>query len=187
MTYQRKNLRAPIVTFLLFEDEGYVHKAKLANISKGGALISQLPHFPSVNIVGTLLDIPQLPVVKTDDLEKLQETALLPKKRTIFRTRLRTVRRTTETSSVADVFSKNIGSEFVDMPLQQDLLLAIDEYIANYSYNLIFLLRLLDSNVIEGERLEKIQILSEILGHEKGLKVPILGQKVINDYKSLQW
>ncbi|MBF0299748.1 MAG: PilZ domain-containing protein, partial [Oligoflexia bacterium] len=70
--FQRKHLRAPIRTMILYEDEGHVFKAQLSNISKGGVLVSNLPNLPTINIIGTVIDIPEMPVVKSDDLSKLQ-------------------------------------------------------------------------------------------------------------------
>lgn len=183
--YQRKHLRAPISSMILYEDDGYVFKAQLANISKGGVLVANLPNFPTINIIGTVIDIPEMPVIKSDDLTRLREVKTKEYSRYIFRTRVRTVRRIGNTTSVGELFKKNIGCAFVDS--DTDLIAAIEKYVASFAYNIVFFLRLLTTADFDEDNLEKIKILSGILGYDSQMKISLLAKQVTHDYKSLQW
>ena len=54
--YTREHIRAPLMTTVLYVDEGYVFKAKTLNISLGGILIEELPHFPDNDEIQIMLE-----------------------------------------------------------------------------------------------------------------------------------
>ncbi|MBF0360780.1 MAG: hypothetical protein HQK49_07205 [Oligoflexia bacterium] len=185
--YQRKHLRAPLKTMILYEDDGYVFKAQLSNISKGGILIANLPNYPMINIIPIIIDIPEMPVIRSDDLSKLRLVNIKDCKRHILRTRVHTVRRAGATTSIGEIFAKNIGAAFVDQSM--DLQITADKYISSFAYNITFLLRLLSISICdnEDETIEKIKVLCTILGYDPESKISTLTRQVTDDYRGLQW
>ena len=63
--YQRKHLRAPYKEPVLYVDDNFVFKASTLNISEGGLLLDQIPHFPEdEDEVPIMLSLPQFPYFK---------------------------------------------------------------------------------------------------------------------------
>ncbi|MBF0299749.1 MAG: hypothetical protein HQK51_13575, partial [Oligoflexia bacterium] len=106
--------------------------------------------------------------------------------RSIFRTRARTIRRAGQITSIGELFSKDIGCAFVDN--NKEMFEAIDKYVSNFAYNIVFLLRLLSSSPCDDEETtEKIKILCTILGYGSESKISLLARLITHDYRSLQW
>ena len=83
-SYQRTHLRAPFKEAVLYVDDNFVFKAHTINISEGGMLLDQIPHFPEDGKeVSLLISLPQFPYFKNYSLEKLNSYTndLFPKKR----------------------------------------------------------------------------------------------------------
>jgi hypothetical protein len=181
--YQRRHTRAPLFANFLYEDEGHVYKAKIVNISEEGILIDCLPHFPRVNIIPVVIEIPQIHLWETYSLEELREFVYGNLEREIHRARVKTVRRNGETSDVDQIFIRNIGGQILNATdsFRQSIL----KYVATYTKNTVYLLNLLENTQTGQDRIEKIRLVSELMGYEEDLKVSILKEKVLHSYKSL--
>lgn len=183
--HKRKFLRAPLNSYFLYEDDNFIYKSKLSNISEEGVLIESLPHFPGINIIAAFLDIPKIPVLDQISLDKIRDLLSVNFEREIHRARIKTLRRSEQTTSVEQIFIKNIGAQIQNV--SSALRASIAAYVATYATNLIFLLKLLENPAGDEERIDKIRSVSRVLGYDESAKISLIHQKVLQDYKSLQW
>ncbi|MBL7666096.1 MAG: PilZ domain-containing protein [Bacteriovoracaceae bacterium] len=183
--HYRKHLRAPLYDNILFEDDNYVFKARTLNISEGGILLDALPHFPAKESVGILVPVPQFPQFKNFSLERLKDYSqeLFPKK--ILPMKVTMVRRETETTSVDDVFRSRIGAAFVSADHQTKKI--ISDYVDVFVSNIVYLQAILDQVNVDKTSLEKVKVLSHILGYRNLNKIALLRKLVTHDYQNLQW
>lgn len=184
--YQRKHLRAPYKESVLYVDQDFVFKARALNLSEGGLLLDQVPHFPDKgNEAPLLLSLPQYPFFKNFSLEKLLSFSreMFPKKS--VRLKCEVVRKSGVESEIDQVFSTRIGARFLDMDPQAKKL--IREYVDVFSSNLIYLQVLIDNIHADEQGLEKVRALSRILNYETEIKISQLRKDVRQDYVSLQW
>jgi hypothetical protein len=184
--YQRKHLRAPYKEPVLFVDDNFVFKASTLNISEGGILLDQIPHFPEESEdVPVLLSLPQFPYFKNFSLEKLESFSsdIFPKK--IVRIKCKMVRKFGVESKVDEVFVSRVGVKYTEVsPAAQK---QISDYVNVFASNLIYLQMLIDSLQTDETNLRKIRILSQILHYDPEMKIALLHKMVQHDYKSLQW
>ena len=56
-------------------------KARTLNVSEGGMLLDQIPHFPEEENINLMVSLPQFPFFKNYNLEKLKSfnSAFMPK------------------------------------------------------------------------------------------------------------
>lgn len=167
-------------------DQDFVFKARALNLSEGGLLLDQVPHFPDKgNEAPLLLSLPQYPFFKNFSLEKLLSFSreMFPKKS--VRLKCEVVRKSGVESEIDQVFSTRIGARFLDMDPQAKKL--IREYVDVFSSNLIYLQVLIDNIHADEQGLEKVRALSRILNYETEIKISQLRKDVRQDYVSLQW
>ncbi len=183
--YQRIHLRAPYFQEVLFEDDNFVFKAATLNISEGGMLFDQLPHFSDKIEVPLLICLPQFPFFKNFSLGRMKDFSqeIFPKK--IIRLKGSTVRRESMTTEVEQVFQTRIGIRFTDCSPQAKKL--ISDYVSVFISNIVHLQALLDNVNSDNTALEKVRILSQILGYRGIDKISLLRKQVTHDYRSLQW
>lgn len=184
--YQRTFLRAPYKEAILYIDDNFVFKASSLNLSEGGLLLDQVPHFPEESEdVPIIISLPQFPYLKNYTLEKLHSFSadIFPKK--VIRLKCKMVRKIGIKSKVDEVFTSQIGLKFTDVdPLGQKV---IQEYVNVFASNIIYLQVLIDSLHADKKNLEKIRLLSNILNYDSSMKIAKLHKTVQHDYKSLQW
>lgn len=184
--YQRKHLRAPFKDPVLYVDDNFVFKASTLNISEGGMLLDQIPHFPeNEDEVPIMISLPQFPYFKNFSLEKLHNFSadIFPKK--VVRVKAQMVRKIGIKSKVDEVFTSRIGLRFTEVSAQAQK--QISDYVNVFASNLIYLQMLIDSMHASEKNLEKIRVLSEILNYPVDMKIAQLYKQVQHDYKSLQW
>lgn len=183
--YQRKHLRAPCYTQVLYATDEYIFKAETLNISEGGMLLKALPHFPSDDVVPAMVLIPQYPPFINYSLEKLREYSqdLFPAK--VIRVKAKMVRRLGETTNVDEIFKARIGIQFVEVDAEAKKIIA--DYVSIFAANVVHLQTLLETVNSSEESLEKSRLLSLILGYNPEEKISVLKTRVYHDYKSLQW
>lgn len=184
--YQRTHLRAPFKEPVLFVDDNFVFKASTLNISEGGMLLDQIPHFPEdEEEVPIMVSLPQFPYFKNFNLEKLQNFSsdIFPKK--IVRVKAQMVRRIGLESKTDEVFVSKVGLKFTDVSPQA--LKQISDYVNVFASNLIYLQMLIDTINTSEKNLHKIRVLSEILNYKVDIKIAQLYKEVQHDYRSLQW
>lgn len=184
--YQRTHLRAPYKEPILYVDDNFVFKASTLNISEGGILLDQIPHFPEESEdVPLMISLPQYPYFKNFSLEKLNNFSadIFPKK--IIRVKGKMARKIGIKSKTDEVFASMIGIKYTEVsPLAERL---ISEYVNVFASNLIYLQMLIDNIQTSDKHLQKIRALSRILNYKEDMKVAQLYKIVQHDYRSLQW
>ncbi len=183
--YHRKYLRAPYKGPVLFADQDFVFKASAINISEGGLLLDQMPHFPGEGEVSLMLSLPQFPYFKNFSLLKMQTFShdLFAKK--IIRVKAVMVRREQAVQSIDNIFRSKFGLMFADIdPKDQKI---IDEYVTTFASNLVYLQTMIDSFNTDEEMKFKTRALATILGYKDIEKIALLRSLVSHDYRSLQW
>lgn len=183
--YQRRYLRAPYKLDVLFLDQDFVFKGRALNISEGGLLLEEVGHFPERDEIDFLIKLPQFPLFKNFDYEKLKQynSETLEAKSVRFKAKM--VRKVKIRSTVDELFSSQIGIQIQDISNFNQAKVAA--YVDTFSSNLIYLLVLLDTLNSDKNNLEKVRIISTFLGYEPREKLSILRLQVEHDYKSLQW
>lgn len=184
-TYQRKHLRAPYKGPVLFADQDFVFKANAINISEGGILLDQMPHFPSSGEVSLMMSIPQLPALKNFSLFKMQTFSqdLFPHK--IIRANATMVRREQSVQTVDNIFRSKFGLIFSTIAGRDQKI--IEEYVSVFASNLVYLQTMIDSFNTDDEVRSKTRVLASILGYKDVEKIALLRALVTHDYRSLQW
>lgn len=184
--YQRKHLRAPYKEPILYVDDDFVFKAHTLNISEGGVLLDQIPHFPEKDIeVPLMIALPQFPYFKNFSLEKLHEFSsdIFPKK--VVRLKCKVVRKIGIKSKVDEAFVSRVAVSFTEISPPAKKI--IKEYVDVFASNLIYLQVLIDNIHTEEKNLEKIRTLANILHYDAEMKIAQLRKDVQHDYISLQW
>lgn len=183
--YQRRHLRAPFRESIIYADGPYVLKASTLNISELGMLLGQIPSFPETDLVSLLIPLPQLPLLKNFSLLKLQTFSkeLFPKH--VIRAKAKMVRREQLSQNLENIFLSRFGLEFVKITPQDQK--KIEQFVANFSGNLIYLQTLIDSFNTDDETKIKVRTLAKVLGYHDSEKISHLRSLVLQDYKSLQW
>jgi hypothetical protein len=184
--YQRKHLRAPYKEAILYVDDNFVFKGSTLNISEGGILLDQIPHFPEEgDDVPLMISLPQFPYFKNFNLEKLQSfnAEIFPKK--VVRVKCSIARKMGIKSELDAVMTSRIGLRFTEVsPHAQK---EISDYVNVFASNLIYLQMLIDSINTNEKNLLKIRLLATILHYPEDIKIAELYKTVLHDYKSLQW
>lgn len=184
-SYQREHLRAPYKQEVLYSSDDFVFKAHALNISEGGMLLDQIPNFPQGDSVPLMIGLPVHPFFKNFTLEKLKSFSSDLFTTKMVRLRCKVVRTVKASSEVDQVFSSRIAVKFTHIdPIVQKM---ISEYVDIFASNLIFLQVLIDNLNTDPQNLEKLRLLSQILGYEPDMKMAMLRKTVIQDYQSLQW
>jgi hypothetical protein len=168
----------------LYVDGEYVFKAKTNNISEGGILLSELPHFPDINalpMMFTLIDYPKFQMVSYDDLKKMRVEDF-PRK--VLKVKGRLVRTFEGESTVDKLFKKFIGCEFYSST--DEFREAIKIYVAAYAKNVVYLLSLFESLGNKADQLEALRNVAHFLGYDRNMKIPLLRAKVLHEYQSLE-
>lgn len=184
-TYQRKYLRAPYKTEVLYIDDEFVFKAHSLNISEGGLLLDKVGHFPDNKVLEFMANLPQFPLFKNYSTDRLQAYSLESIQHKTIRFKAKLVRKIGIDTKVDGVFTSRIGLQLEEIsPFDQA---KISNYVDNFSSNLIYLQVLIDAINADKNNIVKIRSLSKILGYAGDLKISYLRKLVEHDYKSLQW
>lgn len=179
--FQRAFLRAPLKTQVLFQDDEYVLKARILNISEGGILLENLPHIPEVPAIPLVLDLPSIPDLLSTPKPQLLHLKLEELPRKIIRVKARLVRKFEGESEIDALFVTKIGCEFVKATEEERDV--IREYVARFTKNIVFLLNQFESS---NKDLEVLRKTAELLGYGGEEKIAFLRQKVLHDYQSLE-
>ncbi len=183
--YQRRHLRAPYREDILFADGPYVLKARAMNISEGGLLLSEIPSIPGNDEVPVIFALSKLPVLKNFSLLKLQTFTHEIFSRQVIRAMVRIVRREQLATNLESIFKVRVGLEFVRVS-EQDAR-CLEEFVANFTANLIFLQTLIDSFNTDDETRQKARTMARIMGYGETDRIAELRATVTADYKGLQW
>jgi hypothetical protein len=183
--YQRRYLRAPYKLDVLFVDQDFVFKGKALNISEGGLLLEEVGHFPEVDHIDFLIKLPQHPLFKNFDFDKVNNYNPELLEARVVRFKAKMVRKVKIKSALTDLFSSQIGLQIQEINGFDQAKVAA--YVDTFSSNLIYLLVLLDTLNSDKNNFKKVRIISEVLGYDVNEKLSVLRVQVEHDYKSLQW
>lgn len=184
--YKRTYLRAPYKEDILFVDESYVFKAKALNISEGGMLLDQIPRFPSESEeVSMMLSLAQMPYLKNFSIVKLRNFSRDMFQTKIIRLKSQVVRKQNIKSDIDHIFTSRIGVRFSSIGAIEKKM--ISDYVSVFASNLIYLQVLIDSLNADLSSLERVRLVSKILGYKEEMKIALLRKSVNHDYLSLQW
>jgi hypothetical protein len=117
-------------------------------------------------------------------IDQLRSINLEDLPRTILKTKARKVRSFEGQSNVDKVFVNFIGCEFYNPA--PDFRAAIKEYVEVFAKNTVYLLSLFESLGNRSEQLEMLRLVSQLLGYDSSMKIPLLRAKVLHDYQSLE-
>lgn len=179
-SFQRNYLRSPLTSDVLYVSEGHVHKGRSVNISEGGILLESLPYVPEINAMPLMLSLPQIPSFAQLSTEYLKTMDITHFDKKIIRSKARLVRTFDAHSIVERVFVQKIGCEFV-LPAPE-VKSEIAHFVQTSAKNIIFLLGLFQKS----SQVEVLRNVARILGYNDQEKIPLLRQKVLHDYQSLE-
>jgi hypothetical protein len=181
---QRKSLRAPLKSMALYVDGEHVFKARTLNVSEGGILLSEFPHFPEINILPIAISLIQYPRFQGMSLDELKQLSVDDFERKILKTKVRIMRNYENQSNVDKIFINFIGCEFYN--ITPEIKSEILKYVETFTKNTIHLLSLFESLGNRVEQLEVLRSIAHLLGYDRRMKVPLLRAKVLHDYQSLE-
>jgi hypothetical protein len=183
--YQRRYLRAPHKGRMLYLDGKHVHTAQVLNISEDGLFVENIPNFPEEEELPVMLSLPQYPLLKGltfDDLTQFRPENL---SRTIFRAKVRIVRKGDLARDISNLFKAKVGMQYVRI-LPHDKKV-IEEYVSTFGINLIHLQTLIDAYNFDEDAKTRTRIVAKLLGYQENTKMSQLRIMIASDYQSLQW
>lgn len=178
--FQRTHLRSPLSSDVLYVAEGHVHMGRSVNISEGGVLLESLPHIPEINAMPLMLALPKFPAFSQLSPDYLKTMEIAHFERLVLRSKARLIRTFEGQSAVEKIFVQKIGCEFV-YP-RDEVKQAIADYVHMSARNIIFLLGLFQKS----SQVEVLRNVAKVLGYDSDEKMPLLRQKVLHDYQSLE-
>lgn len=184
MRSNRVHLRSPVNDELLYLCDGVVLKGVCENVSEGGVLLSRLGLVPSNKTFSILL-----PLIQYPEFSKISPQRIMGIERTSFdieiiRAKVNIVRSFEGKSEVEKILMKNIGAKFVDLA-EKDLYM-IQGYVQNFTQNIIYLLTQFQNAGSKTTNIPYLRKMASLLGYDGNLKFPILRQKILHDYQSLE-
>lgn len=182
--FQRKHLRAPLKSEALYIDDDHVFKARTLNISEGGILLCELPHVPDINAIPMMVALIHYPKLGTLSPEKIKSLNPAEFPRSVIKLKARMVRTFEGKSTVEKLFLTHIGCELYPPP--EEVKKEIIEYVNTFAKNTVYLLSLFESNHHKKEQVELVRKVAELLGYDATMAMPLLRQKVLHDYQSLE-
>jgi len=180
----RKHLRVPLSSWFLYEDEGFVYKSRLVNISEGGILIESLPHVPSHSPVAVMVDIPKLPLLEGLSLSELMELRPYSFEHDLLRAQIETLRRSEMTTPVDQVFARHIAGKWFHPSSQLNQ--SIRAYVNSFCTNLAALWGYYLKTNGDPDRIKKVRLWANLLGYEGEAKLSFLHQQLQKDYGEIQ-
>lgn len=182
--FQRKHIRAPLKSEALYIDDEHVFKARTLNISEGGILLCELPHVPDINAIPMMVALIQFPKLGNLSPEKIKALSAHEFSRSVIKLKARMVRTFEGKTTVEKLFLTHIGCELY--PPSADALDEIVEYVNTFAKNTIFLLSLFESNHHKKDQIDLVRKVADVLGYDSTMPMPLLRQKVLHDYQSLE-
>ncbi|MES2527472.1 MAG: PilZ domain-containing protein [Bdellovibrionota bacterium] len=183
--YQRRYLRAPHKGKMLYLDGQHVYTAQVLNISEDGMLVENIPNFPEAEELPLMLSLPQYPLLKGLTFEDLVQFRPENLSRTIFRAKVRIVRKGELARDISNLFKAKVGMQYVRI-LPHDKKV-IEEYVSTFGINLIHLQTLIDAYNFDEDAKLRTRVVAKLLGYQEDLKVAQLRIQIASDYQSLQW
>lgn len=181
---QRRHLRAPVNDDILYICDDFVLSGRCVNISEGGLLLSELGKVPEERQFEILM-----PLIQYPEFSKLSSQKVIGIERSSFETeiiraKVDVVRSFEGMSEVQKILMKSIGTKFVQLGTADKAL--VQSFVQTFAKNLVFLLTLFESKSAKGVNVVYLRKIADLLGYESTLKLPLLRQKVLHDYQSLE-
>ncbi len=181
--FERQHLRAPLKSTALYDSDGHLLKAKIVNISEGGLLLENLPHFPEQREFYALLELVSYPTFSRLSFERIFKYQPIMFERNILRVKCGIVRSFQGLSSVDKLFINNIGVRFIEVGGKEQALIA--DYVTVYKKNILYYLNLFE-NAHSDLRVRLIRKLASLLGYDAQVPLNILRSKILHEYQSLE-
>ncbi len=181
---QRKFIRAPLKSTALYVDGEHVFKAKVVNLSEGGVLLSELPHFPEEKILSLAVNLIHYPRFSTMNHEELKQLDVADFEKSVIKSRVKIMRNFENQTNVDRVFINFVGCEFYNVTPEFKAIIL--DYVESFTKNTVYLLSLFESLGNRTEQLEILRTVAHLLGYDRRMKVPLLRAKVLHDYQSLE-
>jgi len=181
---QRKFIRAPLKSAALYVDGEHVFKAKIINLSEGGVLLSELPHFPEAKIISLAISLIHYPRLSAMGHEELKQLDVADFERSVIKSKVKIMRNFENQTNVDRIFINFVGCEFYNVT--PEFKIVILNYVESFTKNMVYLLSLFESLGNRSEQLEVLRTVAHILGYDRRMKVPLLRAKVLHDYQSLE-
>lgn len=181
--FKREYLRAPLKSSVLYDSDGNLLHASVVNISEGGILVANLPHYPEKKDFFLLLDLIAYPTFSRLSYEKIISLELEQFERNILNVKCKIVRTFEGMSSVEKLFINNIGVQFAELTGKNQAL--VHDYVEVYKRNIVYFLGLFeDSQADEKNRL--IRKLAYLFGYGETISLPELRSQIQYEYQSLE-
>ena len=160
--FKRRHHRAPVFSTILFIDSGYVLKARTDNISEGGLLASELPHYLQSECFHLMFNLPRFPnFAETFDVIKDLRGRPYYLEGDVIRAEAKSVRQVKTPGIVEQVFILQEGWEFKKISTEDREKIA--SYVNISRKNLHFLLDLYNAGIPGQDEL--ILHIAKILGY----------------------
>ncbi|MCY4524131.1 MAG: PilZ domain-containing protein [Halobacteriovoraceae bacterium] len=183
----RKSVRAPLKSVILYELSGKVYRGETYNISQHGILMeydssNADKSFPSMFGLSCYPDFTKMNLEEIKALGKENKSMDFFIDKKVIRINLKPVRLFNKIS-LNNVEKKLAGCVFIDA--SNKIKMEISRYISLFTKNMIFLLNLFEGKNSKNN-IEALQALAFFLGHDKNQKTNTLRQKILHDYQSLE-
>lgn len=178
--FKRVHLRSPLIGSCLYESDRHIHRAKTVNISQGGVLLEDLPYVPDINALPVMFALPRFPLfsqLPSDSIKNLRKEDL---DIDVIRAKAKLLRSFEGQSAVDKIFVQKIGCQFVQ--LEEEDSQRISEYVATFASNIVYLLGLFQRS----SQVDQLRDISALLGYDSSEKIPLLRQRILHDYQSLE-
>jgi hypothetical protein len=181
--FKRKHLRAPLKSMALYNSDGHLLQARIVNISEGGVLFANLPHFPEQTEFYALLELISYPTFSRLSYDRIFQLNKEGFERNILKAKCRIVRTFQGVSSVDKLFINNIGIQFIELAGKEQAL--ISDYVEVYKRNIIYFMNLFENSQSE-IKLRLIRKLAYLFRYEENIPLNHLRSEIIHEYQSLE-
>lgn len=180
----REYLRAPVNQEILYLCDEDVIKGTCANISEGGVLLNHLGRVPAQSTFSAMV-----PIIQYPEFSKLSSQKLISIERNAFdieviRCKFTIVRSFEGMSEVEKILLNSIGASFESLTSGENAL--IKSYVETFSRNMIYLLTQFENSSKKNGNIIHLRKTAALLGYDSSIKLPLLRQKVLHDYQSLE-
>lgn len=167
----------------LYDSDGHLLQANIVNISEGGVLFANLPHFPEQTEFYALLELLSYPTFSRLSYDKIFKLDTSDFERNILKVKCRIVRSFQGVSSVDKLFINNIGIQFVELAGREQAL--ISDYVEVYKRNIIYFLNLFENSQAD-LKIKLIRKLAYLFRYQDDAPLNYLRSEILHEYQSLE-
>ncbi len=183
--FSRQYLRAPFFSDVLYIDGEYVLRCRSLNLSEGGMLLTELPRIPERDAFPLMVSLTKYPKFSLLSADKILKMSFHDLDHQVMKLKSRIVRNFK--NPLNSILNENVGIQFYPLASGDNEL--IIDYVGTYLKNIIFLLNMFEGKQFNHNKNQDQLILkkaADILGYDISLPIPLLRQKILHDYQSLE-